>query len=91
MAHATETPAPTIGTTAVSMRGIEKAFGTNRVLEGVDFEVLAGEVHTLAGLLRTRDGSVLVYAFLINNPKNQFAARVWLDRVTAALSTCGCR
>ena len=49
------------------------------------------EVHTLAGLLRTRDGSVLVYAFLINNPKNQFAARVWLDRVTAALSTCGCR
>ena len=49
------------------------------------------EVHTLAGLLRTRDGSVLVYAFLINNPKNQFAARVWLDRVTAAISTCGCR
>ena len=49
------------------------------------------EVHTLAGLLRTRDGSVLVYAFLINNPRNQFAARVWLDRVTAALSTCGCR
>ena len=29
------------------------------------------EVHTLAGLLRTRDGSVLVYAFLINNPKNR--------------------
>lgn len=49
------------------------------------------EVHTLAGLIRTRDGSVLVYAFLINRPKNAYNARVWLDRVTAALSTCGCR
>ena len=42
-------------------------------------------------LIRTRDGSVLVYAFLINNPKNAYNAKVWLDRVTAALSTCGCR
>jgi D-alanyl-D-alanine carboxypeptidase/D-alanyl-D-alanine-endopeptidase (penicillin-binding protein 4) len=49
------------------------------------------EVHSLAGLIRTRDGSVLVYAFLINKPKNAYNARVWLDRVTAALSTCGCR
>ena len=49
------------------------------------------EVHTLAGLVRTRDGSVLVYAFLINRPKNAYNARVWLDRVTAAISTCGCR
>jgi serine-type D-Ala-D-Ala carboxypeptidase/endopeptidase (penicillin-binding protein 4) len=28
---------------------------------------------------------------LINKPKNEFNAMVWLDRVTAALSTCGCR
>jgi D-alanyl-D-alanine carboxypeptidase/D-alanyl-D-alanine-endopeptidase (penicillin-binding protein 4) len=49
------------------------------------------EVHTLAGLIRTRDGSVLVYAFLINRPKNAYNARVWMDRVTATLSTCGCR
>ena len=49
------------------------------------------EVQTLAGLIRTRDGSVLVYAFLINRPKNAYNARVWLDRVTTALSTCGCR
>ena len=46
---------------------------------------------TLAGLIRTRDGFLLVYAFLINNPKNQYAAKVWQDRVTAAISTCGCR
>ena len=49
------------------------------------------EVFSLAGVIRTRDGSVLVYAFINNKPKNAFAARVWLDRVTAALSTCGCR
>jgi D-alanyl-D-alanine carboxypeptidase/D-alanyl-D-alanine-endopeptidase (penicillin-binding protein 4) len=49
------------------------------------------EVQSLAGLIRARDGSVLVYAFLINRPKNAYNARVWLERVTAALSTCGCR
>jgi D-alanyl-D-alanine carboxypeptidase/D-alanyl-D-alanine-endopeptidase (penicillin-binding protein 4) len=49
------------------------------------------KVQSLAGMVRTRDGSVLVYAFLINNPKNAYNARVWLDRVTAAISTCGCR
>ncbi len=49
------------------------------------------KVQSLAGMLRTRDGSVLVFAFLVNNPKNAYNARVWLDRVTAAISTCGCR
>ena len=49
------------------------------------------KVHSLAGFVRARDGSMLVYAFLVNNPKNEFAARVWLEHVTTALSTCGCR
>lgn len=48
------------------------------------------KVHSLAGLIRTRDGSLLAYAFVINNPKNDFASTVWLDRVTTALSRCGC-
>jgi D-alanyl-D-alanine carboxypeptidase/D-alanyl-D-alanine-endopeptidase (penicillin-binding protein 4) len=48
------------------------------------------DVHTLAGVLRTSDGSLLAFAFLINNPKNQFNATIWLDRVTTAISTCGC-
>ena len=48
-------------------------------------------VQSLAGMVRTRDGSVLVYAFVVNNPKNAYNARVWLDRVTAAISACGCR
>jgi ribose transport system ATP-binding protein len=33
----------------ITMRGIRKSFGTVEVLHGVDFEVLAGEVHVLAG------------------------------------------
>jgi ribose transport system ATP-binding protein len=33
----------------VSMRGIRKSFGTVEVLHGVDFTVLPGEVHVLAG------------------------------------------
>ena len=48
-------------------------------------------VRSLAGLVRTRDGSVLVYAFLVNDPTTDFAAKVWLDGVSVAIATCGCR
>jgi ribose transport system ATP-binding protein len=45
------TPAPVDETDvpAVEMRGISKAFDSNVVLTGVDFEVAPGEVHALAG------------------------------------------
>jgi len=49
------------------------------------------KVRARAGMVRTADGSLLAYAFLINKPKNEYNAMIWLDRVTAALSTCGCR
>ena len=49
------------------------------------------QVHALAGVLRTRDGALLAYAFVVNKPKNEYNATVWLQRVTSALSTCGCR
>ena len=48
------------------------------------------KVHGLAGTITTRDGQVLAYAFLVNDPKNDYNATVWLQRVTAAISTCGC-
>ena len=48
------------------------------------------KVHGLAGTITTKDGAVLAYAFLVNNPKNDYNATVWLQRVTAAISTCGC-
>ena len=34
---------------------------------------------------------LLTYAFLVNNPENDYNATVWLQRVTTAISTCGCR
>lgn len=48
-------------------------------------------VHSLAGYVRSRDGSILVYAFLVNGEQEEYRTRVWLDRITATLSTCGCR
>ncbi|MGX7245029.1 sugar ABC transporter ATP-binding protein [Enterococcus quebecensis] len=33
----------------VKMTGINKSFGTNKVLEGVDFELKSGEIHALMG------------------------------------------
>lgn len=48
-------------------------------------------VHALAGYVRRPDGALLVYAFLVNNPRNGYAARRWLEHVSSALSTCACR
>jgi D-alanyl-D-alanine carboxypeptidase/D-alanyl-D-alanine-endopeptidase (penicillin-binding protein 4) len=49
------------------------------------------QVSALAGYSRTPDGSLLVYAFLVNRATNYSATRDWLDRVTGTISTCGCR
>lgn len=49
------------------------------------------EVNSLAGYVRTRDGSLLVYAFLVNGSDSPYLAQLWLDRATASLATCGCR
>ena len=40
---------PTTAAPIVALRGIRKSFGPVEVLHGVDFEVLPGEVHVLAG------------------------------------------
>ncbi len=47
-------------------------------------------VSGLAGYMRTGDGSLLVYAFLVNHSTDYFGTRAWLDLVTNAVSTCGC-
>jgi len=48
------------------------------------------QVHALAGYLRTADGTQLAFAFLVNDAADDYAGRLWLDRVTTALSRCGC-
>ena len=85
--------------TGLSVAGVEGSLRR----QYVDDQSLAGrgvvrgktgtlnKVRARAGVVRTTDGSLLAYAFLINKPKNEYNAMVWLDRVTAALSTCGCR
>jgi D-alanyl-D-alanine carboxypeptidase/D-alanyl-D-alanine-endopeptidase (penicillin-binding protein 4) len=47
-------------------------------------------VHALAGYLRAADGSQMAFAFLVNDASDDYAARLWLDRVSTALSRCGC-
>jgi D-alanyl-D-alanine carboxypeptidase/D-alanyl-D-alanine-endopeptidase (penicillin-binding protein 4) len=48
------------------------------------------QVHALAGYLRAADGSQMAFAFLVNDASDDYAARLWLDRVSTALSRCGC-
>lgn len=84
--------------TGLSVAGVEgslkRQYSDGQSLAGRG--VVRGKTGTLnkvrarAGVLRSTDGSVLAYAFLIK-PKNEYNAMVWLDRVTTALSTCGCR
>lgn len=49
------------------------------------------KTHALAGYVQTRDGSLVAFAFLVNDAENDYAARVWLDRVSAAVAGCGCQ
>jgi len=84
--------------TGLPVAGVEGSLRTHYV----DDQSLAGRgvvrgktgtlsgVHALAGYLRTADGSLVAYAFLVNDADNDYAAKVWLDRVSTALSRCGC-
>ena len=49
-------------------------------------------VHSLAGLVRDRTGTLLVFALATDRaaPDKALAARAALDRAAAALATCGC-
>ena len=49
-------------------------------------------VHSLAGYVRDRTGTLLVFAVATDSapPAKALAARAALDRITAALANCGC-
>ena len=48
------------------------------------------QVYSLAGFVRTADGTLVVYAFIANGATSEYAAKNWLDNVSAAVATCGC-
>ena len=85
--------------TGLPVAGVEGSlatkFGDDQTLAGRG--VVRGKtgtltkVHGLAGTITTRDGALLAYAFLVNNPKNDYNATEWLYRVTSTISACGCR
>lgn len=47
-------------------------------------------VHALAGYVRTRSGATAVFDLVINDTTTDYAAEVYLQRVTAAITGCGC-
>ncbi|HYI56611.1 MAG TPA: D-alanyl-D-alanine carboxypeptidase/D-alanyl-D-alanine-endopeptidase, partial [Microlunatus sp.] len=49
------------------------------------------QVYSLAGFVRTTDGTLVVFAFITNGATGEFAAKNWLDGVTAAVAGCGCQ
>ncbi|MEL4358252.1 MULTISPECIES: D-alanyl-D-alanine carboxypeptidase/D-alanyl-D-alanine endopeptidase [unclassified Luteococcus] len=48
------------------------------------------KVSTLAGYTRTRNGREVVFAFMANNPTQEWEVRNWLDRMAATLTGCTC-
>ena len=42
------------------------------------------QVYSLAGFVRTTDGTLIAYAFITNGATGEFAAKTWLDQVAAA-------
>lgn len=70
-------------------RFVEDGTGPGRGLVRAKTGTLT-RVHSLAGYVRSGDGSILVYSFIVNGEQDEYRTRVWLDRVTAALAACGC-
>jgi D-alanyl-D-alanine carboxypeptidase/D-alanyl-D-alanine-endopeptidase (penicillin-binding protein 4) len=71
-------------------RFVEDGTGVGRGLVRAKTGTLT-QVHSLAGYVRNHDGALLVYSFIVNGEQDEYATRVWLDRVTAALAACGCQ
>lgn len=84
--------------TGMSVAGVEGTLAGRFVEEGTEpgrglVRAKTGtltNVHSLAGYVRSEDGSWLVYAFIVNGEQEEYLTRVWLDRVTATLAACGC-
>ena len=49
------------------------------------------QVYSLAGFVRTTDGTLIAYAFITNGATGEIAAKAWLDKVAATVAGCGCQ
>src|ERR1044072_8386172 len=52
-------PSPPLHTSLLAVRGLTRAFGSTRALDGVDLPVKAGEVHALLGANGARKSTLL--------------------------------
>ncbi|MGJ3508045.1 D-alanyl-D-alanine carboxypeptidase/D-alanyl-D-alanine endopeptidase [Enemella sp. A6] len=48
------------------------------------------QVHSLAGYVRSADGSLIGFAMVSIGAKDEYAARTWLEKASAAMASCGC-
>lgn len=48
------------------------------------------QVHSLAGYVRSADGALIGFAFVSNGADDEYLARTWLERASAAMAACGC-
>lgn len=48
------------------------------------------QVHSLAGYVRSADGALIGFALVSNGADDEYAARTWLEKASAAMAACGC-
>lgn len=48
------------------------------------------QVHSLAGYVHSADGALIGFAFVSNGADDEYLARTWLERASAAMAACGC-
>jgi D-alanyl-D-alanine carboxypeptidase len=48
-------------------------------------------VYSLAGFVRTTDGTLVAYLFITNGATGEHAAKTWLDQIAAVVASCGCQ
>lgn len=49
------------------------------------------QVHSLAGYVHSADGALIGFAFVSNGADDEYLARTWLERASAAMAACGCQ
>lgn len=79
---------PLAGVTGTLRNRYAQTAGRGQVWAKTGF--LAG-IHGLSGLLVTRDGSVVVFAMLLNGQAGRGVAQPALDKLASAVAACGCK